>query len=99
MNNRFSSKRTNQKLENIRKFENVRKPKNHQTFVKGISKTNSKFIPQKPNFPNPSAQKATKVSYTKGTSEVETMNHWLENNGKKYQSGKFSQHQINKAYE
>ena len=63
------------------------------------SKTSAKFTPQKPNFLNPSAHKATKVSYTKGSYGVETINHWLEEKGKKYQSGKFSQYQIKKAYE
>ena len=59
----------------------------------------AKFTPQKLNFPYPSTHKANKVSYTKGSSEVQTKNHWLEVKGKKYQLRKFSQNQIRKSYE
>lgn len=75
------------------------KTANDQNFVNDKSNSSAKFTSQKPNFPNPSAHKATKVSYTKSSSEVQTINHWLERNGKQYQSGKFSQHQIKNAYE
>ncbi|XP_023759875.1 uncharacterized protein LOC111908280 [Lactuca sativa] len=66
--NRFSSNRTNQYFANVPKFETVRKFEDNQTFVNDESKTSAKFIPQKPNFPNPSSHEATKVLYTKGSS-------------------------------
>ena len=58
-----------------------------------------KFSPKQPNFPNPSISKPTKVSYTKGKSDVSTINHWFEGKGKKYQSGKFSEEQIKSAFD
>ena len=58
-----------------------------------------KFSPKQPNFPNPSVSKPTKVSYTKGKSDVSTINHWFEGKGKKYQSGKFSEEQIKSAFD
>ena len=76
---------------NVRRYDNVRKSTNSQT--------NFKFTPQKPNFPNPSVHKATRVMNSKGTSEVKSINHWVEGQGKKFQVGKFSEQQIRNAYE
>ena len=57
------------------------------------------FIPQKPNFSNPSTKQPSKVSYTKGCLEMNNTNHWLEGKGKSFQSGKYSHQQIKEAYE
>ena len=58
-----------------------------------------KFSPKQPNFPNPSVSKPTKVSYTKGKSDVSTINRWFEGKGRKYQSGKFSEQQIKNPFD
>ena len=58
-----------------------------------------KFSPKQPNFPNPSDSKPTKVSYTKGKSDVYTINNWLEGQGKQYQNGKSSKQQIKIAFD
>jgi len=38
------------------------------------------------------------VSYTKGKSDVSTINRWFEGKWRKYQSGKFSEQQIKNAF-
>ena len=62
------------------------------------TQTKTKFSPKQPNFPNHSITKPTKVSYTKGKSDVNSINNWLEGQGKQFQTGKFSQQQIKTAF-
>ena len=62
-------------------------------------KQNQNFHPNNQIFPNPSITKPTKVSYTKGKSDVYTINNWLEGQGKQYQNGKFSKQQIKTAFD
>ncbi|XP_023751078.1 uncharacterized protein LOC111899458 [Lactuca sativa] len=83
--------KTTHNLVNVRKSDNLRKSTHSQT--------NVKFTPEKTNFPNPLVHKATKVSYSEGTLDVQSINHWFEGQGKKFQLGKFSQQHIKNAYE
>ena len=78
--------KTSQNFVNDRKLNNVRKSSNSQPPSHEAFKSITKFTPQKPNFPNPSITKPSKVSSTKGKSEVHSMNHWLEGQGKRFQS-------------
>ena len=76
---------------NNQKFHNVSKFTNNSSSLNVTTQTKMKFSPKQPNFPNPSVSKPTKVSYTKGKSDVSTINHWLEGKGRQYQNGKFSE--------
>lgn len=57
------------------------------------------FIPQNPNFPNHTKKQTLKFPYEKGITPKRNIDHWLEGKGKMYQSSKFSNEQIHKAYE
>ena len=83
---------------NDRKLNNVRKSSNSQPPSQVAVKASTIWTPQKPNFPNPSITKPSKVSSTKGKSEVHSVNHWFEGQGKTFQTGKFAQGQIQLAY-
>lgn len=57
------------------------------------------FQPKDPNFPNPSFNQNSKVSFSNSQNGIETLNHWLEKTGKQNQSRSFSLERIKKAYE
>ena len=65
--------------------------------VKG--KKSEPFKPKNPHFPNLDSKQKMKTSFAKGRCDVKNVNHWLERKGKQYQSGKYSQEQIQSAYE
>ena len=67
-----------QKFVNNQKFQNVGKFTNTSSSLKDSTQAKVKFSPKQPNFPNPSVSKPTKVSYTKGKSDVSTLNRWFE---------------------
>ena len=67
-----------QKFANNQKFHNVGKFTNTSSSLKNSTQIKKKFSPKQPKFPNPSVLKPTKVSYTKGKSDVSTINRWFE---------------------
>ena len=67
-----------QKFANNQKFQNVGKFTNTSSTLKNSTQDKKKFSPKQPNFPNPSISKPNKVSYTKGKSDVSTINRWFE---------------------
>ena len=57
------------------------------------------FKTDNPCFLNPKSTQSSKVSFSKGKSNIKNFNRWFENKGKRYQSKEFSQAQLQKAYE
>ena len=90
---------TSQKFVNDHKFHNVGKLTNNSSTLNVKTQAKPKFLPKQPKFPNSSISKPTKVLYTKGKSDVYTINNWLEGQGKQYQNGKFSKQQIKTAFD
>nr|KAJ0207989.1 hypothetical protein LSAT_V11C500266000 [Lactuca sativa] len=80
---------TSQKFVNDQKFHNVGKLTNNSSTLNVKTQTKMKFSPKQPNFPNPSVSKPTKVSYTKGKSDVCTINRWLEGKERHIKMGSF----------
>lgn len=76
---------------NDQKLNNVRKSMNSQQISNKTFKSKVTLTPQKPNFPNSSITKPTKVSCSNEKSEIHSINNWLEGQGKRYQSERFSQ--------
>ena len=96
--NRFSNQKKNFQQRYIPKTTITNKFDGSNTH-KFCSNSNLDFVPQKPNFPNPSVQHPSKVLYTKGFSQAKNIDHWLEGKGRMYQSRNYSQQQIKDAYE
>ncbi|XP_052619531.1 uncharacterized protein LOC111895070 [Lactuca sativa] len=82
---------TSHNFVNDHKFQNVGKSTNNSPILNDKTQTKTKFSPKQPKFPNHSITKPTKLSYTKGKSDVNSINTWLEGKGKQFQNGKYSQ--------
>lgn len=62
-------------------------------------KKSEPFEPKNPHFQNHDSKQKMKASFAKGRSDVRNINHWFEGKGKQYQSGKYSQEEIQSTYE
>lgn len=72
---------------------------NKSKSTNNVTKKNVPRKPDDPHFLTPKSIQKSKVSFSKGKTNVDNFNQWLEPKGTRYQSKEFSQDQVKNAYE